>query len=701
MNPVLIAHENRELSDRIYADLTGRGYFILRTYNYEDTMDAVEAGVFEGAVIPVAMSQKAGINIARRIKKIYSGSKIVVLFSKDSKKSIYNKYKDRGVVDALLDEKVDVVSISDTLCELIGLAPSMTLIPDLPFSSSSIPPAGFSLPPRMSVFPKRAVPSLMPPFEDEETQNQLISLAREYQKKLPSEFERLKEELATAKDDPEDEDVLIELRRHTHTLTGTSGTLGFMEISRIVKEINLIINKIEREGASVTDWEKLDYLINRAISTPERTTLVPTGITGGVTVASILLISEDEDIRSDIKNSAANCMVTVICAETSDEARDIVEKYDIDGILIDFEISNINPVELAHLLKGIDPSKLVPIAFISEHDTMENRISAASAGANHFIKKPVSDDDIQVIARDFSSISQAESATILLVDDDDFFRKHIRSILEGEKAIVRELDEPSRILETLDEVAPDILLLDVQMPKITGWEVCRMVRAVPAWKNLPVLFLTGESDANARIECFKSGGDDYIQKPVVKEELIARINVRLERIRLFKERGDKDPLTGLLNRRAFLEQLQLLFKKSRQFERPVSISILDLDKFKSVNDTYGHLAGDNVLAAMGKLLLTRFRNVDIRGRWGGEEFSVIFANEDEQTAKRLLEEVKKDLKKIVFKSDNNREFNISFSSGIATFPKDGENFDALFKIADDNLYRAKEAGRDRVFTNQD
>jgi diguanylate cyclase (GGDEF)-like protein len=284
----------------------------------------------------------------------------------------------------------------------------------------------------------------------------------------------------------------------------------------------------------------------------------------------------------------------------------------------------------------------------------------------------------------------------LIVDDDEMFGAHVEAILRSEGMEVTYLDEPERIFEVIDRFNPDLLLLDVMMPKVSGFEVCRMLRSINIWKELPILFLTAESSAEVRLECFRAGGDDYIEKPVIKEELLARIGVRLERIRFFKEKADRDGLTNLPNRRAFLDMFKLRIAEGQRYNRPVSLCIIDLDKFKSVNDTYGHLAGDRVLVGLGKLLSSRFRTVDVRGRWGGEEFAVVFYGEGLMTSKMILTRVLKEFRQLEFEGDHGEKFNVSFSCGISSFPRDGQTFDELFRSADEKLYRVKETGRNRV-----
>ena len=133
-----------------------------------------------------------------------------------------------------------------------------------------------------------------------------------------------------------------------------------------------------------------------------------------------------------------------------------------------------------------------------------------------------------------------------------------------------------------------------------------------------------------------------------------------------------------------------------RFNKPVSLCLLDLDHFKQINDTYGHLAGDRVLATFGQLLSSRFRTMDVRGRWGGEEFAVAFYGEDADTAKMIINRVLDELKTMVFTGDKGEQFKVTFSAGVATFPLAGKSIEDLFRYVDEKLYLAKERGRSRI-----
>ena len=178
-------------------------------------------------------------------------------------------------------------------------------------------------------------------------------------------------------------------------------------------------------------------------------------------------------------------------------------------------------------------------------------MEAAHTGASLYLDKPLQSDTLEKAVQHLVAIRQGGRPRILIVDDDEFFANTVALVLRNEGMIVKILLDPTKILEVMQEFPPDMLLLDVMMPGITGFEVCRMLRQVPRWQDLPIIFLTGQTGVDARVEAFRAGGDDYLPKPVVNEELLTRVKVRLDRSRLLKERSDKDTITGLFLRRAF------------------------------------------------------------------------------------------------------------------------------------------------------
>jgi diguanylate cyclase (GGDEF)-like protein len=234
------------------------------------------------------------------------------------------------------------------------------------------------------------------------------------------------------------------------------------------------------------------------------------------------------------------------------------------------------------------------------------------------------------------------------------------------------------------------------LPGVNGWDAIRIVRSIPEWRDLPIVFLTGRTDLESRVAAFDAGADDYLAKPLVPEELLARVRVRLDRRRLLREMTERDSLTHCLSRRTLLHAFASRLSEARRHDQVLSAALIDVDRFKRVNDTYGHLVGDHVLMALGRLLNERFRLEDLRGRWGGDEFVIVFPNSGAATAAGVLSRVIDEFARLPFRGERGERFFVTFSAGIGRFPSDGASVDALVRAADRRLYAAKRGGRGQV-----
>ncbi len=530
-------------------------------------------------------------------------------------------------------------------------------------------------------------------------EDHIKALRRTYQKKLPEELNNLGMALEAAIKETTREN-LDRIHRLAHTLHGTSGTLGFEEVSDLTGRIDdQIKDLLAGEPPTAARWESILQVFQRAKTVPERLSLVISVEPHTNNIATILVADRDPAILENIALTAHNRCIDVRGATDGEQMLDAATGGVLDGAVIDLHFSRDRSiVEVMEALRSVEARKTLPIALMSKDASIANRVAAAHAGATHFLTKPPSSDELAEVVQHFVANNEQLTYRLLIIDDDEPFREHIAAILKEEGYNVTILEDPTRVLEVAEATKPDIILLDVIMPEISGFDITRMLRATTNWKEIPLLFLTAEASPKVRLECFRAGGDDYIKKPVLKEELLARIGVRLERTRLYKERADRDALTTLPTRRAFLEMFKVRIAEVLRYKRSACLCLIDIDRFKYVNDTYGHLTGDRVLATLGQLLGSRFRSVDIRGRWGGEEFTIVFYGEEKQTGKLILSRVLEEFRQIPFEGEHGERFNCSFSCGIAELPEDGTTSDALFRIADERLYKAKELGRCRIET---
>ncbi len=413
--------------------------------------------------------------------------------------------------------------------------------------------------------------------------------------------------------------------------------------------------------------------------------------------SSIRVLVMSSENPMELKRELDGLPVRLIGVKDPIEAMTTARWLALDAALIDIDANSPEPgITLARNIRSLPGNENLPVAFVSTLAEPGNPIDSNYAGASLTLKKPVRRQMLSNAVDYLLSVRTGGRPRVLIVDDDEDFVRVVSALLGNEGTIVKGLTDPTNVIDVIGKFAPDVVLLDVMMPGTSGYQICRMIREYKQWQDLPVLFLTGQTGLSARLAAFEAGGDDYLPKPVAPAELSMRVRVRLERARMLKERADKDVLTGLMIRRAFMEQMDSLISESKNNNLKFSLSLLDVDHFKHVNDTYGHLAGDRVLAALGQLLRKRFRCEDVRGRWGGEEFIVAFRHIEKKTAKGALERCLEELRSQVFEGDNGEQFQITFSSGLVSFPEDGISPQVLIKGADECLYEAKRRGRNQV-----
>jgi diguanylate cyclase (GGDEF)-like protein len=305
------------------------------------------------------------------------------------------------------------------------------------------------------------------------------------------------------------------------------------------------------------------------------------------------------------------------------------------------------------------------------------------------------------------------SARILIVDDHDDNIELLRARLEARGYSIDSAMDGEQALQCVEKSPPDLILLDVMMPRIDGFEVVRRLKANRNLPFIPIILQTALDSTEHKVEGLDAGADDYITKPINFAELEARVKsmLRIKRLQDALEERERelsemnarllkmaqtDSLTGLDNRRYLEERLEEAFGHSRRLREPLAVVLCDLDRFKSVNDTYGHQAGDAVLRQLARILKQEAREVDRVGRYGGEEFMLLLPGTVLDAAVTFAERVRKAVEAHTFSFDG-ATLQRTMSCGVAAWPHPRiEDCDALVKAADDALYVAKETGRNRV-----
>ncbi len=302
---------------------------------------------------------------------------------------------------------------------------------------------------------------------------------------------------------------------------------------------------------------------------------------------------------------------------------------------------------------------------------------------------------------------QEKLGRILVVDDNRDNVEIIATRLRFRGYEIEEASDGATALEMVRNNPPDLMLLDVMLPDIDGYEIARRLKNDEDMPFIPIILVTARDTTQDKVAGLDAGADDYLTKPIDFPELEARVRSMLRIKRLQDEIEEKnrelerlsisDGLTGLFNHRHIHQLLHDEFERADRIGERLSVAMFDLDRFKAVNDTYGHQAGDRVLEQLADILRESAREIDRLGRYGGEEFMALLPGTSIEDAEVFVERVRHEVARRPFNIGKGEPLRMTLSAGIATYPHSAINDpETLVRLADEALYAAKAAGRNRV-----
>jgi diguanylate cyclase (GGDEF)-like protein len=466
----------------------------------------------------------------------------------------------------------------------------------------------------------------------------------------------------------------IDAQRTAHKLAGSLGMFGLDAGTDASREVEQILAAPTRRdvGTLLARVSALATLVERG---PDTQVLDP----------ALLIVSGDPGFSRRVVSQATDRGLRTVVSAGPAEGREWLLEATPCAVLVDLEGLGEDGLRLIGSIDG--RAGAPPVLVVGAAADVLDRVQVAGLGARGFFP-PGTDTArlIEAVIREVEGEPVPKGASVLAVDDDPVVLAVLERLLEPMGIELTSTSDPMRFWDLLDQGMPDLVIFDVDMPGVDGIELCRALRNDPQSGAVPVMFLSARTDAETVQRMFATGADDYVPKPIVPLELTTRIGNRLERASLARRLADTDGLTGLATRRKAEDVLARLLRLAVRHEDPLSLAIIDIDHFKSVNDDRGHPAGDEVLRRLAQLLRTAFRGEDVVARWGGEEFLVGMYGIDSAGAVRRIRELLAD-----FRGDG-----ITFSAGVATYPHHGHAVDSLYRAADTALYVAKSQGRDRV-----
>jgi two-component system cell cycle response regulator len=308
---------------------------------------------------------------------------------------------------------------------------------------------------------------------------------------------------------------------------------------------------------------------------------------------------------------------------------------------------------------------------------------------------------------EYARESETEPGRILVVDDNQDNIEIIATRLRFRGYEILEAGDGEQALALVREKAPDLILLDVMLPDIDGYEISRRIKGAEDLPFIPIILVTARDSTQDKVAGLDAGADDYLTKPINFPELEARVRsmLRIKRLQDELEKTNKelerlsisDGLTGLFNHRHIHGLLAEEFERVERTNDCMSVAMFDLDRFKSVNDTHGHQAGDRVLAELADILRESARDIDRLGRYGGEEFMALLPETCIDDAAVFVERVRREVARRPFNIGRDEPLRMTLSAGVATYPHDLiRDVETLVRLADEALYAAKAGGRNRI-----
>nr|WP_205305167.1 PleD family two-component system response regulator [Parvibaculum indicum] len=424
----------------------------------------------------------------------------------------------------------------------------------------------------------------------------------------------------------------------------------------------------------------------------------------------------------------------VFAASSGPEALEAVKECQPDIILLDVMMPGMDGFEVCRRLKSSSETEHIPVIMVTALDQPKDRVQGLEAGADDFLTKPVNDlalfarvrslvrlkmvtDELRLrdatgqrigafTAREGAEMLLKEPGRFLVIDDRPSSLRRITDTLSSEHTVMVS-ETPDELIELAGNGNFDMYIVSLTLEQHDGLRLCSQLRSLEATRQTPILAIVEEGDTARLVRALDMGVNDYLVRPVERNELLARCRSQLRRKRYqdflrdrFQqgmEQAVTDPLTGLHNRRYMEGHLESLVGDAAHTGKQVSLLIFDIDHFKAVNDTYGHPAGDAVLREFAQRIAHNVRGVDLCCRLGGEEFVVVMPDTDADFAKVVAERLRVCIASRPFALDDDATvLDVTVSIGLSTTIGGGDSPSDLLSRADDCLYEAKRSGRNKV-----
>lgn len=495
--------------------------------------------------------------------------------------------------------------------------------------------------------------------------------------------------------------------RQARSLKGSGATFGFNEISVLAAQLDaILVNLASNNKQPETDEAQQISILIEKLGTID----LHTGSGNNEELGSehgrqagdnhpatnLLIVMSDRKETDDLYQQLNNYGYNIHTLHTITDISAQITKMNPTVILIEADFNNEkhSGIKAISDFKINGDKKIPPVIYISSNDDINTRIHAVRSGGTNFLVRPVNISDLSHCIEHISHKHLEEPFRIMIVEDTKSLAIFYDVTLQSANMTTCVVNDPMQVLEKLIDFNPELILMDMDMPGCSGPELAAVIRQLEAYISTPIVFLSSEMDTGKQLVAMQQGGDDFLTKPIEPDHLISSVKTRSLRYRKLRSFMVRDSLTSLYNHTKTKELLEKDLYRTSRSNGSLVFAMIDIDKFKRVNDNFGHPVGDKVIKSLARMLKQRLRKSDTIGRYGGEEFAVILYDTDIANATVVMNKIRESYAAVKHKAGDT-EFNVTFSCGLAAYPF----FDTtteLNEAADKALYRAKESGRNQV-----
>lgn len=505
----------------------------------------------------------------------------------------------------------------------------------------------------------------------------------EYLKELEKQWGTLTQLIELHNNDKLRTDTLVEARHIAHRIRGTAGTVGLVDVGVIAAKIDDLLHNLDAEEDTAQEviWSEIIRELGRGHNAVVAAQLSDLAEEDTQIGARVLMLACDFDAETAVQNAACQQLAHIDCVENLSGVEAHLSRFNVDAVVVDLGLNDVASVlKVCAEMRQLHDNRVLPLGFICDTGAIPDELACLYAGASTVIERPLNEFKMKDALTKLLAVSRPNQPRVLAIDDDEILCQFVKNVLTGEGIETTTSTNPVAALEIIDECKPDLILLDVIMPALTGYEVCRAIRQISDYKETPILFLTSKTSEEARTAAFAVGATDFITKPVLADELTRRVTHHLqesfERRHGPSERRD----SGILGGDAFMLFAAEQLKHHNENAESMVVALLDIDDYSESKIVQGRFAMRQVSKRLEQMLLQHFKAEDLRAQWSESGHALAINRCSSEIASKALDMLASEFKTLRFPGKN-FSFTATFSVGVADSMHDGTDFEELIRTA--------------------